>query len=75
MTRTRDIARWAGAALLSVMLAGPVVADTLADTLVKAYQLSPSLEASRAALRALDEGVGQARAGKRPQVNMQFGLS
>lgn len=72
MKRTRNIARWAGAALLSVVLATPSTADTLADTLVKAYQLSPSLQASRAALRALDEQVGQARAGKRPQVDLQF---
>lgn len=44
-------------------------ADTLADTLVKAYQLSPLLEANRAALRSIDENVAQARSGKRPQIS------
>ncbi len=50
-------------------------ADTLADTLVKTYQLSPLLEANRAALRGLDENVAQARAGRRPQVRASNGVS
>ncbi|MEM9267773.1 MAG: TolC family outer membrane protein, partial [Pseudomonadota bacterium] len=43
--------------------------DTLSDALVKAYQLSPILEASRASLRSTDEGVAQARAARRPTVS------
>jgi outer membrane protein len=48
--------------------AGPAPAETLADALVTAYQTSPLLESSRAALRSLDEGVPQARADRLPQV-------
>ena len=44
-------------------------AETLADTMIKAYQLSPLLDANRAALRGIDEGVAQARAGRRPQIS------
>ncbi len=57
-----------------VALGNPSYADTLADTLVKAYQLSPALEAARAQQRATDEGVAQARAGKRPQVDISSTL-
>ena len=48
-------------------------ADSLADAMVKAYQTSPLLDANRAALRSLDEGVPQARAGRRPQVSLSVG--
>ncbi|MEM9431153.1 MAG: TolC family outer membrane protein [Pseudomonadota bacterium] len=58
----------ATAGLVLAAIAAPSVADTLADTLRRAYQLSPRLEQSRAELRALDEGVAQARAGKRPEI-------
>jgi outer membrane protein len=44
-------------------------AETLADALVRAYQTSPLLSSSRAALRSLDETVPQARATRRPQVS------
>ncbi len=43
-------------------------AETLTDALIKAYQTSPLLNSSQAALRALDENVPQARANRRPQV-------
>ncbi len=46
---------------------GPVSAETLADAMVKAYQTSPFLESSRAALRSLDEGVPQASAARKLQ--------
>ncbi|MEO0388384.1 MAG: TolC family outer membrane protein [Pseudomonadota bacterium] len=55
-------------AVLTFGLAAPALPDTLADTLKRAYQLSPRLDASRANLRALDEGVAQARAGRRPTI-------
>jgi outer membrane protein len=57
----------ASAALgLSPTLVG---AETLPDALVKAYQTSPLLDSNRAALRALDENIPQARASRRPQVS------
>ncbi|MXU66071.1 TolC family outer membrane protein [Oceanomicrobium pacificus] len=47
-------------------------ADTLTDALVAAYQTNPNLEISRAALRALDENVAQARAGLRPTIDFNL---
>ncbi len=41
---------------------------TLADALAITYSTNPTLQASRAALRAVDEGVPQALSGWRPQV-------
>ena len=42
--------------------------ETLQDALVKAYQSSPQLNASRAQQRATDENVPQALSGYRPQI-------
>ena len=56
-------------ALAAVLAAGPAPAGSLADALVRAYQVSPRLESARAALRAQDETVAQARAGRRPRVD------
>ena len=50
----------------------PASAETLTDALIKAYQTSPLLTSSQAALRALDENVPQARANRRPQVEGQL---
>jgi outer membrane protein len=55
------------------VLPGAVLAQSLADALVTAYQTSPFLDASRAALRGLDESVPQARANRRPQVSTGVG--
>lgn len=46
-------------------------AETFAlnDALAAAYQTSPQLAAARAGLRAVDEGVPQARAARRPSIN------
>jgi len=46
-----------------------VHAQSLGQTLIRTYQQSPELEAARATLRAQDETVAQARAGKRPTVS------
>ena len=46
----------------------PASAQTLRESLVKAYLKSPQLRAERAALRALDEGVSQANATWRPTI-------
>ena len=64
-------------ALAATLALGPdrLMAETLADALVKAYQTSPLLESSRAALRSLDEGVPQARADRRPQVGAEIGAN
>lgn len=48
---------------------GPVRAQSLADTLVAAYQSSNLLEQNRAVLRAADEDVASAVATLRPVVN------
>jgi outer membrane protein len=45
------------------------MAESLADALVRAYQNSPLLESTRAALKGVDETLPQARAARRPQVD------
>lgn len=45
-------------------------AQSLTDALIQAYRTSPLLESSRAALRSIDENVPQARANRRPQVDV-----
>lgn len=44
-------------------------AQTLTDSLAAAYMNNPSLNAARAQLRAVDEGVPQALSNYRPQIN------
>ncbi len=63
------------AGLLATLAPSDAAAESLADALVKAYQTSPLLDANRAALRSLDEGVPQARAARRPQVSVGAGAS
>ncbi|RTL76921.1 MAG: transporter [Bradyrhizobiaceae bacterium] len=61
-------------AVMALLLLGaasgsrPAFAETLQDALVKAYQSSPQLNASRAQQRATDENVPQALSGYRPQI-------
>ena len=61
------------AALLAatVLMAAPsaVSAQTLTDALAAAYMNNPSLNAARAQLRSVDEGVPQALSNYRPQIN------
>ena len=52
-----------------LLVAQPVLADTLEGALVLAYQNNPTLNAQRASVRATDEGVPQALAGYRPRVS------
>src|SRR5258707_3513900 len=61
------------AAAVAAVLGMPCVAraETLESALAQAYRNNPTLNASRAALRATDEGVPQALAGYRPRVNFQ----
>ena len=53
----------------SVLFAGAVQADTLADAMVGAYETSGLLEQNRAVLRAADEDVAQAISQLRPVLN------
>lgn len=48
--------------------AGTANADTIFDAMAKAYENNPDLNAARAGLRAVDEGVAIAKAGMRPQI-------
>lgn len=55
-------------AALAVMSISAVSAQTLTDALALAYKNNPTLEAQRARLRSIDEGVPQAVSGWRPDV-------
>jgi outer membrane protein len=55
--------------------AGAAKADTLQEAMAKAYAGNPSLEAQRAALRAVDENVSQAMSGWRPTIVAQGSIS
>src|SRR5689334_13281018 len=62
-------------ALLAGLLAAVrAEAGPLEDTLALAYAESPRLAAGRAALRAADEGVPLALAGKRPTATMRSSI-
>ena len=58
---------WAAGAVLCPSSAP---AETIESALVKAYQNNPQLNAQRAAVRAIDEGVPQALSGYRPRVTI-----
>ncbi|HWE98403.1 MAG TPA: TolC family outer membrane protein [Caulobacteraceae bacterium] len=47
----------------------PAASETLGEAILAAYQTNPTLQAQRAALRALDETYVQARAGYNPSAN------
>jgi len=57
------------AAVLVATWPGAASAQTLTDALSAAYMNNPSLNAARATLRAVDEGVPQALSNYRPQIN------
>lgn len=58
------------------MLANAAVsAQTINDALVKAYKNNPTIQAQRAQLRSVDEGVPQAKSGWRPDVRFQGELN
>jgi outer membrane protein len=62
--------RWAvgAAAVAAALAASHAQAETLESALAQAYRNNPTLNAQRASLRAIDEGVPQALAGYRPRV-------
>jgi outer membrane protein len=53
------------------LVAAPASATTLQDALAATYARNPTLDAQRAALRAIDEDAAIARANGRPQVQTQ----
>ena len=58
---------------IAIVLSGlPAGADTLTDAMRLAYETNPTLILNRAALRATDEAVALARAGRRPTLAMQL---
>jgi outer membrane protein len=68
--RPRRLAIAGLAAFAIAMGHGKAAADTLEWALVQAYQNNPSLNAQRAALRAIDENVPQALSGYRPKLSI-----
>jgi outer membrane protein len=59
-----------GTAAAAIGYGSTASADTLEWALVQAYQNNPSLNAQRAALRAVDENVPQALSGYRPKLSV-----
>lgn len=59
---------FASAAMLALSMASPAFAETLNEALASAYANNPTLNAQRAATRAVDEEVPQALSGYRPSV-------
>ncbi len=72
-TKTRAVILcWAGVALFATVIGPPRgVAQTLTDALIQAYQTNPTLEAQRAKLRSVDEGVSQALSNWRPTITFK----
>lgn len=54
---------------LAVLIATPVLADTLPEALASAYASNPDLTAQRALVRQFDEGVPQALSAGRPGIS------
>jgi outer membrane protein len=69
---TRIRSCFVGAAAVLAWVCGPsgASADTLRGALAQAYQNNPQLNAQRAAVRAIDEGVPQALSGYRPTIGL-----
>jgi len=70
-TTRRPLVVLAGIGIALSLSAVPAVAQTLNDALVAAYESNPTLLAQRAQLRAVDEGLPEARAGWRPTVTAE----
>ena len=70
----KTLRRTALAAVIAAVSAGPVLAQSFADTLIGAYRTSGLLEQNRALLRAADEDVAQAVAALRPVIDYIGGV-
>ena len=66
--RTVRVATLAACAAGGGLFPSAVAAETIESALVKAYQNNPQLNAQRASVRSIDEGVPQALSGYRPRV-------
>jgi outer membrane protein len=62
------------AATTNFAAAGAASAETIEGALAYAYQNNPQLDAYRAQVRAIDEGVPQALAGYRPKASLGVGV-
>ena len=64
-------------AVLFLLAASPVHAETLQAAMMRAYQTNPTLQAAQAKLRSVDETVPLAKSGARPSLdfNSQIGQS
>lgn len=60
--------------LLAGAISGSASAETLMEAWQMAYQTNPTIQAQRAQLRAIDEGVPQALSGWRPTVSIGAGV-
>jgi outer membrane protein len=65
----------AGVALVSIFVAGPTRAESLAEAMREAYRNNPTLNADRARQRGTDELVPAAKSGWRPTINAQASAS
>jgi outer membrane protein len=65
----------AAAGVVALLMSGSADADSLREALVETYNANPTIMASRAQVRSLDEGVGIARALGRPQLTGSAGLN
>jgi outer membrane protein len=70
-SKTRNGFVWLAGAAGALAFAGAAEAESLADAIALAYKTNPTLQSQRAQLRVTDETYVQARAGYRPQVNVQ----
>ena len=62
------------ATMILVLMAISVRAETLNEVLALTYTANPTLEAQRASLRAQDESVAQALAGRRPSISLSTSI-
>ena len=62
-------------ALVALLTAGTASADTLREALASTYQANPTLTAQREALKSTDSTVAIARAGGRPNVAANVGVT
>lgn len=60
--------------LLNALHVSGANAETISGALAKAYNNNPDLNAQRAGLRATDEGIGKAKSGYRPSINVTADL-
>ena len=66
----RSVVVCLGAGILAGFMMEPARGETLEDALMAAYSANPDLQAARAQLRAIDEGVPAAQAGWLPKVEV-----